>query len=63
MTEVIIEIDGDGEIRVEVKGVKGPACTKVGTEFLNEISGPTKEERHVEYYQVPVTTTRIRSTT
>ena len=49
--ELEIEITPGGEIRVHVKGVKGPACMEYA-ELIEEILGTSgTRERTSEYYE------------
>ncbi len=51
--ELEIEITPGGEIKVHVKGVKGPACMEYA-ELLEEILGVSgTRERTSEYYEAP----------
>ncbi len=51
--ELEIEITPGGEIKVHVKGVKGPACMEYA-ELLEEILGVSgTRERTSEYYETP----------
>ncbi len=51
-TELIIEIDKDGTLRCEVKGVKGKACTKY-KEMIEEImqTKAKSDKKTSEYYE------------
>jgi hypothetical protein len=53
--ELEIEITPAGEIRVHVKGVKGPACMEYA-ELIEEILGTSgTRERTSEYYEEGLT--------
>jgi len=51
--DIEIEIGKNGEVKVHVKGVKGPACMDYA-EFLAAIVGKVKEQQLTsEYYEPP----------
>jgi hypothetical protein len=53
--EIELFISDDGEIKVHIKGVKGPGCLKV-LDSLAKTFGPVKDKRlSAEYYEKPVT--------
>ena len=53
MEEIKLKIMPDGEVKVEVRGVKGAECMEL-TEFLeNGLGLVVKREKTAEYNQVP----------
>ena len=56
MQEIKLKIMPDGEVKIEVRGVKGTQCMKL-TEFLeNQLGLVVKREKTAEYYaKQPVT--------
>lgn len=51
--DIEIEITKTGEVKVHIKGVKGPACLEYG-KFLTRIVGKVKEQQLTsEYYEPP----------
>jgi len=52
--ELEISITPEGEVKIEVKGVKGADCLEV-TKDIEEALGVVKNREHTsEYYQQPV---------
>ncbi|MBF0225481.1 MAG: DUF2997 domain-containing protein [Desulfobacterales bacterium] len=50
-TEIEVEIDEQGDVKIEVKGIKGKACLDYADIFQN-VLGPIKEQRLTsEYYE------------
>jgi hypothetical protein len=51
MKEIKLKVMPDGEVKIEVRGVKGDECLKL-TEFLeNQLGLVVKREKTPEYYQ------------
>ena len=48
--EIELFISDDGEIKVHIKGMKGPQCTKVLDEFAKE-GAEKQRELTAEYYE------------
>jgi hypothetical protein len=47
--EILIEIDVDGTVKVEVKGVVGTGCEALTAELLDALGEVTSDERKPEY--------------
>jgi len=55
--EIELFISDDGELKVHIKGMKGPACLKILDTLSKEV-GPEKERTLTpEYYEKPETGT------
>jgi len=48
---VIVEIDEDGNIRVETKGMIGTVCVEELDNILEGVDGEKKQKNKPEYYQ------------
>ena len=48
---VIIEIDEDGNIKAETKGMKGDTCVNELDEILKGLDGERHQKNKPEYYQ------------
>ena len=48
--EIVVNIDEQGNVSMEVKGIKGPGCEKV-LEPFERLGEVFEEERTPEYYQ------------
>ena len=58
--ELRIYIHGNGEVKVEVEGVKGDQCLQL-TQFLEEALGTvTERELKSEYYRVAETLPQVQ---
>ncbi len=53
--EIEVYISGDGELKIHIKGIKGPSCTKVLDELVKDIGEVTGKEATAEYYEKPQT--------
>ena len=52
--EIEISIDTDGRVKVEIRGMKGPACVEVTREMEQLLGGKVVERTHThEYDQQP----------
>ena len=56
--DIEIEIAANGEVKVHVKGVKGPRCMSY-VEFLSEVVGPVKQKQLTHEYYEPDSKVRI----
>lgn len=56
--EVEITISKDGEVRVQVKGIKGKGCLGYA-EWLTEVVGKVKDQKLTSEYYEPETKARI----
>jgi hypothetical protein len=53
--EIELFISEDGEIKVHIKGMKGPGCLKVLDSLAKNV-GPVKDKQlSAEYYEKPAT--------
>ncbi|MGQ9817032.1 MAG: DUF2997 domain-containing protein [bacterium] len=53
-TELEIIIDENGEVHLDIKGVKGKGCVEIA-EMLTKILGEWKSKKHkAEYYETEV---------
>lgn len=59
--EIELFISDDGELKVHIKGIKGPGCLKV-LDGLAKEGGIVKEQKlSAEYYEKPLTQTKQSS--
>lgn len=55
--EIELFISDDGELKVHIKGIKGPGCVKVLENLVKESGGQlTEKELTSEYYETQKTT-------
>jgi hypothetical protein len=59
--EILIEIDVDGTVKVEVKGVVGTGCEALTAELLDALGEVTSDERKPEYERQEYRQTTITS--
>ncbi|MFH0828287.1 MAG: DUF2997 domain-containing protein [Candidatus Omnitrophota bacterium] len=53
--EIELFISEDGEIKVHIKGMKGPECLKVLDSLAKEIGEVKNKDLTGEYYEKPLT--------
>lgn len=53
-----IIISPDGQLKVEVKGMKGPACLASLKALADKVGTMTSHDLHAEYYEKPSTGTQ-----
>jgi len=51
--EIELFISDDGELKVHIKGMKGPGCMKVFDDISKEIGTAKKKTLYPEYYEKP----------
>lgn len=52
--EIELFIDDNGELKVHIKGIKGPGCTKVMNEIAKELGTTAVDVEHTsEFYEKP----------
>lgn len=49
--QILIEIDVDGEIKMETKGLKGPSCMEELEVLMQNIAGEKEIKKTQEYYE------------
>lgn len=50
MKEMIIDIDADGNMKIEVNGVKGSECLKETKELEEKLGVVTKRDKKPDFY-------------
>ncbi|HNS32205.1 MAG TPA: DUF2997 domain-containing protein [bacterium] len=60
--ELEIIITEEGEVRILVKGIKGPSCMKTAETFAGKIGNIKEMAKTMEFYQKPETTLQIKET-
>ena len=55
--EIELFISDDGELKVHIKGMKGPACLKILDSFAREVGPEQQRTLTPEYYEKPETST------
>jgi len=53
--EIELFISEDGEIKVHIKGMKGPGCLKVLDSLAKDVGEVKNKELTGEYYEKPLT--------
>jgi hypothetical protein len=51
--EIIIDIDPEGNVRIEGKGIKGPDCLKLTAAIEEAIGTVTSRQKTAEFFQTP----------
>lgn len=60
MTNVTAIIDENGEITIEVNGLKGSACKKLTEELINSLGEVKETKLTSEYYQKPLASVKVK---
>ncbi len=60
--EIELFISEDGEIKVHIKGMKGPGCLKVMDSLAKEVGELKNKELTGEYYEKPLTQNNTNNT-
>jgi hypothetical protein len=53
--EIELFISDDGELKVHIKGMKGPGCLKIMESLAKEVGYLKEKELTSEYYEKPET--------
>jgi hypothetical protein len=53
--EIELLISDDGELKVHIKGMKGPGCLKILEDLAKEVGHLKEKELTGEYYEKPET--------
>ncbi|MFA5118132.1 MAG: DUF2997 domain-containing protein [Candidatus Omnitrophota bacterium] len=52
--EIELFISDDGQLKVHIKGMKGPGCLKVIESITKEVGTLQEKQLSSEYYELPV---------
>lgn len=54
MDQVIVDIDADGNVKVEAQGVRGQGCAALTKAIEDAVGRTTADQKKAEYYQPAV---------
>lgn len=58
MKTITVDIDPQGQIKIETSGFKGNACEKATAEIQKALGTTTVSKKKAEYFAQPVTVTQ-----